>query len=435
MFKYDEIKDKPLNPWTTQDEGDHFPVMKEWWTIETLFKTIEDNRKWNLISSFAYKLSDKTSFFQYVLFDITSGKYVVHKDVNDDIKKLLTTKNRIDIKFEKSYISGLYPNYNIHIEDEKQDFFADMKYTARSLPHWVAQNKTNGFLPIGLNYYRYGFLPNCDLTGTLQLNNKTFNIKGKGYIEHAYGNWSYENPFKKIHDLKKTISIYTKLGKWWLSQNKPHIPKSISLTTENNIFGYDWVWGVFDNEWSLFFGNSMFWVSEGPSFGSLYVSPDGYNYLEFCNVRFRYNKVIYIKEYDIYYPSEIELIGKLDDKRIQIKFSKSTDSYEYISPYENSKIYKAWILCEMPGRMTGLYSDKERTVNLEGDCKIVILRLPSSFGHNSIKFDFLLPPKGVGVDINFNSHYLKKEIFTKLHFAPKPSFGFKMKKTKRKDIL
>ena len=275
------MNEKDKNPWSPRDEGDHYPVMKEWWTLETLFKTLEDNRKWNLMTSFAYNMETNTCFFHYVLFDITSKKCVLDKDIDDDIEKLSHKKNKVDLKYGKSSVSGLYPNYHIHIEDEEKGFIADMDYKAKSVPHWIAQDKTNGFLPIGLNFYRYGFLPNCDLVGTLKLKEKSYKIQGIGYIEHAYGNWSYEKPIRRFSNIKKTLSIYKRLGKWWLSENRPKIPKSIEFTTENNAFGYDWLWGIFDNGWSLFFGNSMFWISEGPSLGALYITPDGVNYWEF----------------------------------------------------------------------------------------------------------------------------------------------------------
>ena len=225
MYIKEMTNKKTIKTWIPQDEGAHYPVMKEWWTIETLFKNKEDNRKWNLIASFSYKMEDFSSFFQYVLFDINSKKCVAHSDVSDTIEKLAYKKNRVDLKFGKSTVSGLYPNYHIHIEDGKQGLTADMEYKARSLPHWIAQSKTNGYLPIGLNYYRYGFLPNCDIEGVLNFKDNLHKINGKGYIEHAWGDWSYLNPFKKFSSLRKTFSIYTNLGKWWLSQHKPHIPR------------------------------------------------------------------------------------------------------------------------------------------------------------------------------------------------------------------
>ena len=48
-------KVKLKNPWTSQDEGDHHPSMKEWWCFESLFKTLEDNRKWTLKPTMAYE--------------------------------------------------------------------------------------------------------------------------------------------------------------------------------------------------------------------------------------------------------------------------------------------------------------------------------------------------------------------------------------------
>lgn len=422
---------KSENPWKPEDEGDHFPIVKEWWTIETIFKTREDNKKWNLISSFSYKHDEQTCFFQYILFDISSKKYVAYKDIDNEIEKLSFKKNKVDLVYEKSSIKGLYPNYKIHIEDPKYKLIADIDYKAKSLPHWVAQNQTNGFLPIGLNYYRYGFLPNCDLSGTLMLKEKKYEIIGKGYIEHAYGNFFYKKPLKHIYNLKKTLSIYIKLGKWWLSENKPKIPQNIKFSSENNLFGYDWIWGVFDNNWSIFFGNSMFWISEGPSFGALYLTQDGKNYLEFCNLRFRYLDSNYLKKYDMYYPKDIEITGVLRDKKIKIRFQSITESYEYIDPYEKEKFFKAWVLCELPAKMVGYYKDKKRKINLKGDCKIVLLRVPTSFGHNSLNLNFLLPPKGVGLTIEIDSHYLKKQIISNIQLAPKPIFKLNFKKMKK----
>jgi hypothetical protein len=420
---------KLKNPWKPEDEGDHYPVMKEWWTIESIFYTKKSNQKWNLICSFSYKLEDRSCFFQYILFNISSGKCIAHKDVSDTIDKISFKKNRIELTYKNCSISGSYPQYIIHIEDEREDLSVDMRFSARSLPHWIAQEKTNGYLPIGLNYYRYGFLPNCTLSGSFKLKNSINDIQGTGYIEHAWGNWSYQHPFRKVYNLRKTLSIYIKLGKWWLSEHSIRIPHRIGFATENNTFGYDWIWGIADNGWSLFFGNSMFWIKEGPSFGALYVTPNGKTYWEFCNVTFRYNKVIYLKKYDIEYPSEVELWGKLGEKTIHIRFWKTTESYEYIDPFKKNKFYKAWILCEMPGQMEGSYSDGYRTINFSGDCKIVPLRLPSILGHNALTLSLFLPPKGFGFDLNLDSHRLKKIINANVQLLPKLNVYWKIKRS------
>ena len=221
---------------------------------------------------------------------------------------------------------------------------------------------------------------------------------------------------------------------WWLSQHKLVIPHRLTFTTENNPIGYDWFWGVTDNNWSILYGNAMFWLSEGPAFGLLTVTPDGKNFYDFCNVKFHYNNLVYVKEYDFYYPSDIEITGILDDKKINLRIWGTTESYDYIYPHENSEYYKALTLFEIPGRMKGTYKDDKKTLPLEGDCKIVQQRQPSVLGHNSLKLYFLKPPKGVGLDIDFNSHFLKKRINSRIQFAPRPCIGFHFKKLKKRDF-
>jgi len=423
-----------LNPWTPQDEGDHFPIVKEWWTIETIFKTLEDNKKWNFMTIISYKMKPPGSFFQYSLFDINSKKCILRKDIDAEIEKLHHEKYKVDLRYEDSTVKGLYPDYDINIIDKEKDFQIGFKYKAKSLPHWVAQEATEGKLPIGLNYYKYGFIPNCDLNGKMKIKNKIYTIKGKGYFEHIWGNWSYENPFQVVSGISKTFSTYLNLSKWWLSNHKPKIPDKIKFTTENDISGYDWIWGVFDNNWTLFYGNVMFWVSEGPAFGVLSITPDGKNYWDFCNINFHYNKCIYVKNYDIFIPSDLELFGKLNDKKIHLHFWLTTDSYEYIDPFKKKGFYKAFILGEMPSQVEGTYEDSEKKIDLKGDCKMMPLRQPSILGHNSICFKFIKPPKGFGIDIDLNSHYLKKKFLTKIHFAPRPKIKCDIKKLKEEEF-
>jgi hypothetical protein len=424
-------EDKKSNPWTPEDEGDHYPSMKEWWCIQTLFKTLDDNRKWNLKSSFAYELERPSCFFLCHLFDLNSKKLVVRKSINDKLDKLSIKKNKVDLKYEKNIIKGLYPKYKIQINDEEKQIFVDMTYNAKIPPHWSVQDISNGYLPFGLDYYRYGWLLNCDLNGTLKLKGESHKIKGTGYLEKAWGNWSYTNPFQKLSGFRRAFSTYCNLFYWWLSHRKPKIFDSISFTTDNNPFGYDWFWGIFDNDWSIFYGNALFWVKKGPAFGVLTLFTEGSNYIDFCNINFHYNKCKYIKEYDLYYPVDLSLTAVLDDKKIKLRAYPTCEIYEYVEKFEGDKFYSAFTLPEIPGRIEGIYIDDEKEVKLKGDCKIEPQRQPSKLGHNSIKIDFLKPPKGVGLSVDFKLNYLKKKGFTKLQLVPHPKFSFTVGNTSK----
>jgi len=420
---------KTKNPWSPEDEGDHYPIMREWWTIETLFKTKDQDKNYNFMVIASYNMEKPSCFFQYVLFDIKEKKCIIRADIDDDIKKLSFKKNRLDLKYKDSFIKGIFPNYKICIK-EKDNFEINFEYKAESTPHWIAQDITNGKLPFGLNFYKYGYIPNCRLKGSMKIKDKRNDINGVGYLEHVWGDWSYQNPFKKVSKLKESISTYLKLGRWWIKSHRPKIPDRISFTSENNIFGYDWAWGVFDNNWSVFYGNVLFFLSRGPAFGVLSLNKGKEKYLDFCNIDFHYNELIYVKKYDIYFPSDLEIIGKKDDKKIKIRFSLNTKSYEYIDPFKNNGFYKAFILSEMPGKMSGFYEEKDKKIKLKGGCKMMPLRQPSVLGHNVLDIKFIKPPKGVGINLGFESHYLKKQINTELVFKKKPIFKFDFKKLK-----
>jgi hypothetical protein len=427
MVKKNIAENKQKNPWTPQDEGDHYPVMKEWWCIETLFKTLEDNRKWNIKAAIAYELETPSCWFTYYLFDITSNKCLAHTAINDDINKLSHKKTTVDLKYEKSSIVGLYPNYHIHLEDDTQEFTADMKYKAKILPHWTAQDSTNGYLPFGFDYFRYGWLINSDLSGVLKINDELHKIKGKGYLEKAWGNWSYTNPFQKLSGFKKTVSTYGHLFNWWFLNRKIKIPNRIAFTTENNPFGYDWFWGVFDNDWSVAYGNSLFWLSDGPAFGVLTLFTEGNNYIDFSDINFHYNKVKYIKEYDLVYPCDLTINARSNDKKIKLHVWSVCDGYEYIEKFKGDNFYRAFILPELPARMKCIFEDNEKKLELEGDAKIAPQRQPSKLGHNSLEIEFIKPPKGVGISFELDAHYIKKKIFTQIKLAPRPRIKMNLK--------
>ena len=421
---------KNKNPWTPEDEKEHFPSVMEWWCAIAFFKSFEDQKQWSLKGSFTEwcKKPKKTGCNHSItLFNLDDDSHVSYYSRNDSAK-LKTSNNGLKVMYNDSFLKGSFPNYEMRFRDPKNDITIDLKYSSESLPHWIAQEVTNGYLPMGLGFYRYGFIPKNRVTGTMKTKNETYRIEGQGYYEHVWGDFSYTNPLANIFGLKKTVSTYSKLIKWWIHNHKPYIPKSIMFTTENNPLGYDWVWALLDNGWCLFYGNILFWMMKGPIAGSLILTKDGKQYTEFCNVTFKYNKTEQAKKYDFFYPTELEATAIKGKEKIHLCFKTSSQSREFVSKISDKKYWLAFAICEAPGTVEGYYYDGENKIKLTGICKIEPQRQISVIGHNSLKLDFLLPPKGVGVDIDFDSHFLKKKINTKIHFAPRPHLGFKVKK-------
>jgi hypothetical protein len=164
------------------------------------------------------------------------------------------------------------------------------------------------------------------------------------------------------------------------------------------------------------------------------LSPDGKEYWDFCDISYRYNKVHYVEEFDVYFASDIEVDACLDDKHLHLRFFLNTRAYDYIDRFEHQGFYKAFILSEMPGEMIGWFQQGDKRIELQGDCKLMPLRQASSLGHNALRFDFLKPPKGVGVAIDFNSHYFKKHFTLNMRLLPKPRFQVSLKRIK-KDVF
>ena len=426
----EKFKKNELNPWTPEDEQEHYPSVFEWWAVESFFKSVEDNRQWSAKGVFTEwfdSKNDNGSIFNLTLFDQDNDKtYTCH--LRTDFKKLDTTKDKFDVKYKDCYIKGAYPKYEMSLIDKKNDIKLDIKYHAESLPRWIAQDATNGLLPMGSGFFKYGFIPKNKLIGTLHIKNKKFTIEGKGYLEHVWGDFFYDTPLSSITGLIKTFPIYCKLFFWLLENRKIKIPNTITLATENNPFGYDWSWALFDNGWTVFYGNFLFWLMEGPAMGTLILTKDGKNYTEFSNINFRYNKIQFSKTYDFVYPTELEITGIADMEKIHLKFKMTTEAREYISRFTKGKYWLGFVICEAPGIASGYYLNGDEKIKLNGVAKLEPQRQASIIGHNSLKIDFIKPPEGAGISIDLDLHYLKKRIFTKIQLALKPSFNIKVKR-------
>ena len=207
---------KNENPWTENDEKEHFPSGREWWCAEAYFTSIEDKKKWSLKMGFTQWVDHPNkvgSNYSQTLFDINENKYYRYYSSNRE-DKLESIEDRFDIRFEDSYLNGLYPNYEMKLSDLSNDIKLFIKYQAESLPRWVAQEATDGWMPMGLGDFRYGFIPKLKLEGSMQVQGKNYTIKGCGYYEHAWGDFSFANPFSNKTGLKKTFSTYASLLRW-----------------------------------------------------------------------------------------------------------------------------------------------------------------------------------------------------------------------------
>jgi hypothetical protein len=418
------------NPWTREDEWEHPHSVMEWWCLISFLKSIEDKKRWSSKISFCEWCKDKKeigSIINFDLFDQDEEKHFIYY-LRNDSTKLKTVKDSFYISYDDSYMKGKYPNYELYINDKKNNIKVNITFTAEALPRWIAQDVTSGQLPLGLGYYKYGFIPKCKISGTIEINKKTYNIGGMGYYEHVWGDIWFDNPLSGYFGLKKTISIYLKLINWWLQNIKLSIPKSIMFSTENNPFGYDWTWALLDNGWAIYYGNIMFFIMEGPAAGTLILTKDGKKYEEFNNIHFWYNKTRYSKEYDFYYPSDLELIAIKGNEKLNLRFIMTNDTRQYLARFSSGAFWRGFIICESPGVVEGSYSDGIKDTKLAGICKMEPQRQISVMGHNSLKIDILKPPSGVGVSFDLDSNFLRKKMFAKIQLSPKPKIKFNLKK-------
>jgi len=421
--------------WTSKYEREQYPCLLEWWCTQAFFKTHINGKKWSFKISFTQWNEKKKSgsILHASLLDKEKNKQYNYYS-RDDENKLKSKENIFHMKYKNSFISGSYPNYESYFIDEKNDVKLYIKYEAESRPYQIFQNLTEGVMPMGLGYYKYGYIPKCRITGQLTMNNKSYKVSGIGYFEHVWGDFLYDKPLALAFKLKKILHAYAKLIKWRSKTLDVKIPNTIKLSTDNNPFGYDWVWSVLDQDWNIFYGNSLFWIMEGPAMGVLILSKDGKTYAEFSDIYFKYNKTRYSKVYDIFYPSDLLIKAKKGKELLQLHFWMTSDAREYIARFEKSKFWHGFVICEAPGEVEGYYSNGKEKIKLHGDCKIEPQRQASIFGHNSLKIDFLKPPKRLGLNFDFESHYFKKKVSTTLLLRPKLNIKINFKRISKSMI-
>jgi hypothetical protein len=425
-------KNNTENSWTTETERGHLSSTLEWWAVIGFFTTQENQKQWSIkatLSKGGINKKQIDSLCNITLFDQEEKRhYVSYTRIQG--YPLRARQDVFNVGLSDSFIKGSYPVYEAHFLDPDQDIEMDFIIHADSVPHWAAQEATNGWIPMGLGFFRYGFIPKTKVSGTIKIHRKLFTIKGTGYFEHVWGNFSYRTPLSSVKNHKKTISTYIRLLEWWLRNRKLRVPATIKFCTENNPLGYDWAWTVLNNGWTIFYGNSLFWMMEGPATGILILSKDGKIYTEFNNIDFRYNTTQTAKNYDFVYPSDFEITARNEKETLHLRFTMTQECREYVSRFPNRKYWLAFVICESPGITKGYYRDDKEEILLTGISKIESQRQVSILGHNSLRIDILKPPKGVGISIEVDSHFLEKKIFAQLRLIPKPILRFSCKRNK-----
>ncbi len=418
--------------WSKQDEREHISSRMEWWSAQVFLQTSASKQKeyWVLKTTFTQwnkKKNQPGSLLNMVLYDPLKKIYYTYHNQND-FKKLEANQDTFEINYEDSYLKGKFPHYVQYLNDTKNDIQLKLTFNAETAPHWIAQDITNGWLPLGLGHYRYGFIPKLTVNADMTFKKNTSALKGIGYYEHVWGNLWYRSPLTGFRESRKTISIYSKLIRWWMHHHTIKIPNKICLMSENNPFGYDWSWAVLDNGWSLFYGNILFWLTEGAAPGIVILCKEDNTYVTFDTVYFSYNRVKKSAHYDFYYPTDFSIKAKKGVEELTLQFQMRSNVREYISKFPKPTFWKAFVICEGHGETKGTYHDGSHKQTLKGICKIEPQRQVSILGHNSLDLYIQKSPKRLGIDFSMDSQYLKKKIDGKLHLRPKPKLKIKMQK-------
>jgi hypothetical protein len=417
-FEVQESVYTGASTWCPADEGAHYPCSREWWNVDAIM-TLDNGARWTLTSSFEYEQETPACNLFLTLFNLSSGTSYSLGSHGDPIGTLIFEKNTVNLSYHDSWMQGSYPSYQVHFQ--RFNVTIDLRLNATTPPKWVADSISNAVLPMGLGSYRYGFIPRCEVVGTMTMDNETHSITGTGYYEHVWGNWTYSNPLQSSSGIEGTLAAYGRLGAWWLSQ-RSRLPERVGFATESNMFGYDWIWASFDNGWSLFYGNIPFWVTEGPAFGVLYiVSPQG-RYLTFSDVEFSYGSMQYVAAYDAYYPTNIALTARHGEHRVTLNCTMACDVHTYLDTNLSSALWKAIYLWESPGPITGAYHNESSTVILNGTCEIEPMRQVSILGHNALDITMLPPEQDLGFDCRIVSHYFDVALRVRCQLLPVPQF-------------
>jgi hypothetical protein len=414
--------------WSAADDRPHPECKQEWWSTEAFLTDTAGNR-WSLrayIWEYVERKRPETFLIMTVLNERTGEHYTY---TSREARRIHVDGERLDVRCGASRIEGLYPVYSMVFQDPQHRISVALRYEAAAAPAWVADEVTRGWLPLGFGFFRYGFIPRLTVSGSLKIGEKTLSVSGVGYYEHIWGEFSYLKVASVLYNPLKTFSIYSKLIVWWIKHNKHALPRSIVFASENNPIGNDWAWGVLENGWTLFYGNILLWVMEGPAMGTLILTKDGRTYTEFGTLSFRYTKIKHDTTYDFVYPTELEVIARHEGEMLHVFFDMDSGRDEVLDVFSHDDRWTSLVVCENPGRVRGVYRDGDAEVALVGRCKLELQRQLSHRGHNSLRLTFTR----LGCSYELVSHYFGKKVSGTVQFLPKPLVRWTMRTISRQD--
>jgi hypothetical protein len=328
-------------------------------------------------------------------------------------------------------MKGLYPDYTAHFEDNVNRIELTIEFHAVTPSYWHFKEAVNGTIPIGIGTFRYGSIPYVEIKGNLTINGTIFNVTGVGYYEHTFGDRLVDQIIRFIppREFIKVCHLYSSIIKWSLiGRTNNWIQKTHSpLVSIDNQRGYDWIWTVFDNGWSIIFYRLRigipFGFTEGPCFGVLMIT-DGKKIWEFNDIYIKINKETYLKDIGLYVPLDYQIIGYKGNKIINIVFNSTT---KMTKTFRNIKSFKGWLFLEAV-EAVGYFKEGEKIIPLYGKGTTTPSLIETNVKYRSLKIELILPPNGVGISIKRMSHILGYEVFFELQLKPFFELKFFIKK-------
>jgi len=228
-----------------EDEGLHFDkvsVCREWWYYSVVFDENSELAGWTATISFNHMArtdllgTSKPDMFVFTLHGPDGEEYggLINKERGLGILKQPTLQAKtpgVGVSFEDSWAEGSAPEWFVHAEDgeidQNHDIVLDLSFFAPHDPIWTIGDKA--LTKNQQNLASYVFL-GCNVTGTVQIDGKEYEVSGVGQHEHT---WSPNIVTKILVNGWDWAQISLDNG-WTLYYNTYYpTPQAISTKTPN----------------------------------------------------------------------------------------------------------------------------------------------------------------------------------------------------------